>query len=137
MNDSLNDFDKQRRGFIRNVAGFTAVIQLHTIATAPFPEAAAAELSAAGDPAETPPRAVLPDGYQFFSTGEAAFIEALVNTMCPADSLTADGVTCGLATFMDRQLAGEFGKAERVYMEGPWHAGKPEQGYQLLFDPAE
>jgi gluconate 2-dehydrogenase gamma chain len=59
-----------------------------------------------------------------------------VTTMCPADDLTPDGVACGLATFIDRQLAGGFGNAERLYMAGPWQPGKPEQGYQLAFDPA-
>ncbi len=56
--------------------------------------------------------------------------------MCPADDLTPDGVACGLATYMDRQMAGGFGNGERLYMEGPWQAGKPEQGYQLPLDPA-
>jgi gluconate 2-dehydrogenase gamma chain len=39
---------------------------------------------------------------------EVAFTEAMVHVLCPADHLTPDGVTCGLAIFVDRQLAGEF-----------------------------
>jgi gluconate 2-dehydrogenase gamma chain len=78
----------------------------------------------------------VPDGYQFFSGEEAAFVEAAVTTMCPADDLTPDGVACGLATYMDRQLAGGFGTGERMYMQGPWQAGKAEQGLQLPLDPA-
>ena len=45
-------------------------------------------------------------GYQSLSPDEAAFVEALVNVMCSADELTPNGVDCGLATFIDRQLAG-------------------------------
>ncbi len=38
-------------------------------------------------------------GYQSFGPDEAAFVETLVNIMCPADSLTPNGVDCGLATY--------------------------------------
>lgn len=61
----------------------------------------------------------------------------MVNVMCPADSLTPNGVDCGLATFIDRQLAGDFGKGGRMYSQGPWLKGKPQQGYQLPLKPAE
>src|SRR3546814_1167654 len=44
-------------------------------------------------------------GYQSSSPDEAAFVEALVNVMCPANELTPNGVDCGLATVIDRQLA--------------------------------
>lgn len=47
-------------------------------------------------------------GYQSSSPDEAAFVEALVNVMCPANELTPNGVDCGLATFIDRQLAGGY-----------------------------
>ena len=68
---------------------------------------------------------------------EAAFVEALVNVMCPADALTPNGADCGLAIYMDRQLAGDFGKGGRLYSQGPWIKGKPQQGYQLPMKPAE
>jgi gluconate 2-dehydrogenase gamma chain len=61
----------------------------------------------------------------------------MVNVMCPADHLTPSGVDCGLATFIDRQLAGGFGKGERLYMRGPWRQGKPEFGYQLPLSPEQ
>jgi gluconate 2-dehydrogenase gamma chain len=68
---------------------------------------------------------------------EAAFVEALVNVMCPADALTPNGTDCGLAIYIDRQLAGDFGKGGRLYQHGPWLPGKPQQGYQLPLKPAE
>jgi len=61
----------------------------------------------------------------------------MVNVMCPADSLTPNGVDCGLAVFIDRQLAAGFGKGERLYMHGPWKKGKPQHGYQLTLTPEQ
>jgi gluconate 2-dehydrogenase gamma chain len=138
MSDIPKDVETPRRRFIMRLAGAAAVIPIRALPMAPLGAAAATvPLATAAAPASAPAAAsALPDGYQFFSAGEAAFIEALVSTLCPADDLTPDGVACGIATYMDRQLAGGFGTGERLYMEGPWQAGKPEQGYQLPFDPA-
>src|SRR5579871_2851837 len=68
---------------------------------------------AASAQAAAPAVAATPAGYQSLSLDEAAFVEALVNIMCPADHLTPNGVDCGLAVYMDRQLAGAFGQGER------------------------
>jgi len=76
-------------------------------------------------------------GYQSLSPDEAGFVEAMVNIMCPADGLTPSGVDCGLATYIDRQLAGGFGKGERLYLQGPWKQGKPQHGYQLPLTPEQ
>ena len=38
---------------------------------------------------------------------EAAFVEVVVNALCPADHLTPDGVTAGLAAAIDAQLSDE------------------------------
>ncbi len=76
-------------------------------------------------------------GYQSLGPDEAAFVETLVNVMCPADELTPGGVDCGLAVFIDRQLAGGYGKGERLYMRGPWVQGKPQHGYQLPLTPEQ
>src|SRR6058998_710148 len=113
MSGSPGDVEAPRRRFIKNVAGVAAVIPLHALATAPVAEAAGTALPASPAASSAPaPASVLPDGYQFFSAEEAAFVEAVVSTMCPADDLTPDGVACGLATYMDRQLAGGFGNGE-------------------------
>jgi gluconate 2-dehydrogenase gamma chain len=78
-----------------------------------------------------------PTGYMSLGKDEAAFVEALVNVMCPADAMTPDGVACGLASFIDRQLAGAFGKGAKLYDHGPWLVGKPEHGYQLPMTPEQ
>ena len=87
----------------------------------------------------TAPAAELPQptGYTFLKPTEALFVEAVVTHMIPADELTADGVALGLATFVDRALAGSWGKGDRLYMQGPWKTGTPNQGYQLPMTPAE
>ena len=76
-------------------------------------------------------------GYHSFSPDEAAFVEALVEIMCPTDHLTPGGVDCGLALFIDRQLAGAYGKGDRLYRKGPWKTGKPQLGYQLPLTPED
>jgi len=76
-------------------------------------------------------------GYASLSADEAAFVEALVNLMCPADSYTPNGVDAGLAVYIDRQLAGAFGKGAKRYMRGPWLRGKPQHGYQLPLIPEQ
>lgn len=60
-----------------------------------------------------------------------------MNLMCPADVLTPNGVDCGLATFIDRQLAGPFGQGKGRYLRGPWNAGPPQMGLQSPLTPAQ
>ena len=76
-------------------------------------------------------------GYQCFSSDEAALVESMVNLMCPKDDLTSNGVDCGLATYIDRQLAGDYGRGVGMYMQGPWAKGTPELGYQLPLTPQQ
>jgi gluconate 2-dehydrogenase gamma chain len=61
----------------------------------------------------------------------------MVNVMCPEDALTPSGVDCGLAIYMDRQLAGAFGHGDRLYRQGPVRKGKPQYGYQLPLTPEQ
>ena len=76
-------------------------------------------------------------GYTYFKPHEAVFIEAVVDHMVPKDELTGSGTEIGLATFVDRALAGGWGKGDRLYMQGPWLPGTPNQGYQLPLTPSE
>jgi gluconate 2-dehydrogenase gamma chain len=93
--------------------------------------------------AQTPPQT--PDahpateaaGYAYLKPAEQAFVEALVDHMVPKDELTGNGTEIGIATFIDRALAGSWGKGDRLYMQGPWQKGTPNQGYQLPLTPAE
>jgi gluconate 2-dehydrogenase gamma chain len=76
-------------------------------------------------------------GYQFFNTLESAFIQAAVDTLIPADAIGPGAAALGVAGYIDRQMAGSYGKGDRLYLEGPFAEGTPQQGYQLRMTPAE
>ena len=75
--------------------------------------------------------------YAFFQPDEAAFIEAAVERLIPADELGPGALGAAVPAYIDRQLAGAWGAGERLYPSGPWQPGKPTQGYQLPYTPAE
>jgi len=75
--------------------------------------------------------------YAHLNLAEQAFVEALVDHMVPADALSPKGTDLGINIYIDRALAGGWGKGERLYMQGPWKLGVPSQGYQLPLTPAE
>ncbi len=118
-----------RRDFLKTVGtvgatGIAAAVGADAVveAQAPAPKAAATPVSHA---------------YTFLSAPEAAFIESAVDRLIPADDLTPGGTDCGVAIFIDRQLAGAWGTGDRLYMQGPWQKGVPTQGYQSPLTPAE
>jgi gluconate 2-dehydrogenase gamma chain len=76
-------------------------------------------------------------GYVFLTPSEASFVEALVDHMVPADRHTAKGSDLHINVYFDRTLNGNWGKGDRLYLEGPWKKGLPGQGYQLPLTPAE
>ena len=75
-------------------------------------------------------------GWTWFTDAEAAFISAAVARLIPADDLGPGAVEAGVPTFIDRQLAGPYGRGERWYMQGPWSTGAPTQGWQTRLTPA-
>ncbi|WP_044559343.1 gluconate 2-dehydrogenase subunit 3 family protein [Azospirillum sp. B4] len=76
-------------------------------------------------------------GYIYFTAAEAAFIEAAVARLIPADELGGGAVEAAVPFFIDRQLDGEYGHATRWYMQGPWAPPLKTQGYQSRMTPAE
>lgn len=84
-----------------------------------------------------PPIVVEPGPWQYFTPAEAAAVEALVDRLIPPDPETPGGKDCGCAVFIDRQLAGPYGRFEDHYMSGPFHAGTKEQGDQSPLPPAQ
>lgn len=77
-----------------------------------------------------------PGTYVFFTAAEAAFVEAASARLIPQDELGAGAIEAGVPGFIDSQLAGDYGQASRWYMQGPWAAGEPTQGYQTRMTPA-
>jgi gluconate 2-dehydrogenase gamma chain len=115
-----------RRDFLR------AVTTLTGLAVLPVSAQEKEEKVAVSAPDEAAPVV-----YLAFGPDEAALVERLVGVLCPADDLSPGGVECGLATFIDRQLAGAFGHGERLYLRGPWRPGQAEDGYQLPQTPEQ
>jgi len=135
MKDERDHEDNPRRGFLKRVAVATGSIPLaHGLV-------GGAAVGAVGGPVHAAATTRSPTaevaGYVSLSPEEAAFTEAMVNVMCPADSFTPSGVDCGLAIYIDRQLAGSFGKGAKRYLRGPWALGKPQHGYQLPLTPEQ
>lgn len=75
--------------------------------------------------------------YEFLNGDEAAFVEAAVDTFIPADDVGPGALELGVAVFIDRQLNSGYGRGDRLYLQGPFIEGTPEQGYQLRMTPSE
>jgi gluconate 2-dehydrogenase gamma chain len=102
-----------------------------------LPLPAQAETSPAPAPAAAAPANAEPDTLLLLTATEAAFVSAAVDAFIPADELSPSGTDCGLVVFIDRQLASEWGGGSKMYRSGPFHKGKPEQGYQLALTPRQ
>ena len=132
MINEPNDISR-RRVFLKHVVGATAALPFtHALAATPV----APLLTAPANPPQVASKALML-GYVCFSQTEAAFVETMVEIMCPADDFTRGGIDCGLAIYIDRQLAGDFGRGSKRYARGPWQQGKPQQGYQLPMTPEQ
>ncbi|MBP0491885.1 gluconate 2-dehydrogenase subunit 3 family protein [Pararoseomonas indoligenes] len=85
-----------------------------------------------------PPTQARPGPWLFFTADEAAAVEAIVDRLIPPDDLSPGGKDSGCAIFIDRQLAGPYGRNEGMYMQGPWSTSPlPTQGYQNQLNFAE
>jgi gluconate 2-dehydrogenase gamma chain len=115
-----------RRDFLKGAMIGTAALA----AGHPAPAAAQAPISAASAGADA-------EALLTLTATEHAFIAAAVDTLIPADELSPSGSDCGVATFIDRQLAGAYGTGARLYRQGPFPKAKPELGYQLSLNPRE
>lgn len=96
-----------RRRFLKAIGAVAAGGAASTIPVDGAVEAKAPQ--AAGESA-----APIVNAYTFLTAPEAAFVEAAVNLMIPADDLTPSGTDCGVTVFIDRQLAGAWGKGDRL-----------------------
>ena len=95
-----------RRGFL---GGALALVGAWPLATGAAAATAVAARAATGG--------VAGSGYRSLTSSEAPLVEAMVNALCPADALTPDGVSSGLAAFVDASLAG------MVESDAPGHPG--------------
>jgi len=77
------------------------------------------------------------DAFRFFTPPEAAVVVAVVDTLIPKDEVGPGGVEVGVPMFIDRELSGAYGRGARMYLDGPFSQGTPQQGYQLPLAPAD
>ena len=129
MKDQAKDQGLGRRDFLKGAVVGGAAAATTTTGLDLTASAQAQPAAPAAAPADT--------GYSFLNLEEAAFVEALVDHMVPADELTPKGTDIGINIYIDRALAGAWGKGDRLYNQGPWKLGVPSQGYQLPLTPAQ
>src|SRR5712691_3559077 len=122
--DTMTDETLPRRRFLLG-AGTAVAAGL----ASPVPTPAEAQAPA--------PSAPEPEALLTLTASEHAFIVAAVDTMIPADELSPSGSECGVATFIDRQLASAWGGGAKMYRSGPFRKAKPEYGYQLPLTPRQ
>jgi gluconate 2-dehydrogenase gamma chain len=85
----------------------------------------------------TPPPPPRQGGLQYFTPHEFDTVGAIAERFIPEDELSVSGKEAGCAIFIDRQLAGDYGKAATLYRLGRFVTGTPEQGPQHSLTPAE
>jgi gluconate 2-dehydrogenase gamma chain len=86
--------------------------------------------------AGSPPVPVRPGPWHFFTSDEGRAVEALADRIIPPDPETPGGKDSGCAVFIDRQLAGPYGRAEGHYVQPPFMPGIRQQGPQSPSGPA-
>lgn len=83
------------------------------------------------------PEAASGGGWRYLNGTEVDFLTAAVDRLIPPDETGPSASQAGVVTFLDRQLAGEYGNGAHFYLEGPWGQGTESQGYQSRFSPAQ
>jgi gluconate 2-dehydrogenase gamma chain len=86
--------------------------------------------------AGSPPIPIRPGPWAYLTSDEGRAVEALADRIIPPDPQTPGGKDSGCAVFIDRQLAGPYGRAEGHYNRPPFMQGTPEQGPQSADGPA-
>jgi gluconate 2-dehydrogenase gamma chain len=132
-------FDRRRflfGGAAAGTAGVAAAASVHDGELGGPPQTFSGAVPWQEGTADAPPGVTGTD-FVFFTTAERAFIEAAVERLIPSDPVGPGAVEAGVPFFLDRQLAGPFGRGDHYYLGGPWPKGVPEQGYQSRFSPAQ
>jgi len=73
----------------------------------------------------------------YLKSHEADLVGAIADRLIPGDALSIGAKEAGCVTFIDRQLAGDFGNAVTQFRRGPFVPGTPEQGPQFSQTPAQ
>ena len=87
--------------------------------------------------AGNPPAPVKPGPWLFFIGEEGRAVEAIADRIIPIDPETPGGKDAGCAVYIDRQMAGPYGRKEGLYNSPPFMAGTKQQGAQSEAGPAQ
>jgi gluconate 2-dehydrogenase gamma chain len=74
---------------------------------------------------------------RFFSREEALAVAALTGRIFPSDDSGPGAREAGVVIYIDRQLAGPYGRDRHRYTQEPFEEGVPEVGYQGRATPRE
>src|ERR1700753_3021225 len=87
--------------------------------------------------AGNPPEAATPGPWHFFTVDEGRAMDAIADCVIPPDPETPGGKDSGCAVFIDRQLAGPYGRQDGLYLGAPFVKGAKNQGSQSEHGPAQ
>ena len=74
---------------------------------------------------------------RFFTAEEARVVSAACARIFPSDASGPGATEAGVVIFIDRQLAGPYGRDKYRYTKGPFVESYPEHGYQGKENPRE
>jgi gluconate 2-dehydrogenase gamma chain len=74
---------------------------------------------------------------RFFTAEEAKVVATACERIFPSDASGPGASEAGVVIYIDRQLAGPYGRDKYRYTKGPWVESVPEHGYQGKENPQE
>jgi gluconate 2-dehydrogenase gamma chain len=74
---------------------------------------------------------------KFFSADDAKIVSAACARTFPTDETGPGATQACVVIYIDRQLAGPYGRDKYRYTKGPWLESSPEHGYQGKETPRE
>ena len=74
---------------------------------------------------------------RFFTAEEARVVVAACERIFPSDGAGPGATEAAVVIYIDRQLAGPYGRDKYRYTKGPWVESVPEHGYQGKANPQE
>ena len=74
---------------------------------------------------------------RFFTAAEARVVQAACDRIFPTDDSGPGATEAGVVIYIDRQLAGPYGRDKYRYTKAPWVESVPEHGYQGKETPRE
>jgi gluconate 2-dehydrogenase gamma chain len=113
----------RRREFITIPAKSLGGLLLYTLAGEPL------RLSAQDGQVKIPLR--------FFTAAEAKVVSAACERIFPSDESGPGAKEANAVIYIDRQLAGPYGRDKYRYTKGPWVESVPEHGYQGKENPQQ